>query len=155
MRCPHGPYFEQMTGYPIIPKTISEMIRKRRLDLGLRQIDVAKMIRCDEMSIVNWERGHTIRVSLTLAGVTRSLDYNPFSSGDTVAQQLVNHRKAHGITQKEFARQIGVDPSALARWERDKREPKGRFHQIVEAILFKSPVSVTELTSAGDAPTAG
>src|SRR4051794_38325012 len=30
-----------------------------RLDLRLRQIDVAKVIGCDEMSVANWEKGHT------------------------------------------------------------------------------------------------
>jgi hypothetical protein len=33
---------------------IGEVIRKRRLDLGLRQIDVAKFIACNEMTVVNW-----------------------------------------------------------------------------------------------------
>jgi transcriptional regulator with XRE-family HTH domain len=32
-----------------------------------------------------------------------------------MAHRLVNHRKALGMTQKEFARQMGVDPSILAR----------------------------------------
>ena len=41
------------------------MIRKRRLDLGLRQIDAAKMIGCEEMSVVNWEKGATPHASIT------------------------------------------------------------------------------------------
>ena len=135
MRCPHGPYFEQMTGYPTVPKTIGEMIRKRRLDLGLRQIDVAKVIGCDEMSIVNWERGHTIPRITHMAGVTRFLGCNPFPSAETLAERLVNRRKARGITQKEFARQIGVDLSTLARWERGKREPKSLFRQVLVELF--------------------
>ncbi len=93
------------------------MIRKRRLDLGLRQIDVAKMIGCDEMTIVNWEKGHRSPRVNHLARVVEFLGFNPFQDGDTMAHRLVNHRKALGITQNEFARQIGVDPSTLSRWE--------------------------------------
>ena len=127
MRSRFGPHFTEKKGYPTDPKTIGEMIRKRRLDLGLRQIDAAKMIGCDEMSIVNWEKSHrTPRVN-HMAGVVEFLGFNPFQSGDTMAQRLVNHRMASGITQKEFARQIGVDPSTLARWERGEREPACRF----------------------------
>jgi DNA-binding XRE family transcriptional regulator len=58
VRCPHGPYFAHVKKYPNDPKTIGEAIRKRRLDLGLRQIDVAETIGCNEMTIVNWEKGH-------------------------------------------------------------------------------------------------
>ena len=135
VRCPHGPHFRQVKGYPAVPKTIGEMIRKRRLDLGLHQIEVAEVIGCDEMSIVNWERGHTAPRINYMAGVTRFLGCNPFPSADTLAERLLNRRKAFGITQKEFAREIRVDPSTLARWERSDREPKGRFQQIVEALF--------------------
>ena len=87
------------------------------------------------MSIVNWERGHTVPRINHMAGVTRFLDCNPFPSAGTLAERLLNRRKASGITQKEFARQIGVDPSTLARWERGEREAKGRFQKIIEAVL--------------------
>ncbi len=59
VRCPKGPYFARIKGYPVTPRTIGESIRKRRLDLGLRQIEVARIIGCNEMTIVNWEKGHT------------------------------------------------------------------------------------------------
>jgi transcriptional regulator with XRE-family HTH domain len=36
---------------------------------------------------------------------------------------MVRHRMTHGLTQKESARRIGVDPSTLARWERGELEP--------------------------------
>jgi transcriptional regulator with XRE-family HTH domain len=135
VRCPIGPYVTETKGYPVDPKTIGEMIRKRRLDLGLRQIEAAKMIGCDEMSIVNWEKGHrTPRVN-HMAGVVEFLGFNPFQNGDTLAHRLVNHRKALGMTQKEFAEQLGVDPSTLARWERGEREPAGRFVNMVSNVL--------------------
>jgi transcriptional regulator with XRE-family HTH domain len=111
------------------------MIRKRRLDLGLRQIDVATIVGCDEMSVVNWEKGHTSTRINHMAALVKFLGFNPLQIGDTLAQRLVNHRKALGIPQKEFARQIGVDPSTLARWERGEREPGGRFRKMVEVAL--------------------
>ena len=136
VRCPHGLYFTEKKGYPASPKTIGEMIRKRRLDLGLRQIDVAKIIGCDEMSMVNWEKGHSTPRVNHMAGVVGFLGFNPLQEGDTLAQRLVNHRKALGTTQKDFARQIGVDPSTLARWERGERVPTGQFAARVESALL-------------------
>ena len=135
VRCAQGLYFTETKGYPASPKTIGEMIRKRRLDLGVRQIDVANIIGCDEMSVVNWEKGHrTPRVNY-MAGVVGFCGFNPLQNGDTLAQRLVNRRKALGITQKNLARRIGVDPSTLAKWERAERIPTGRFASRLAAAL--------------------
>ena len=46
--------------YPKEVKTIGDAIRAQRLDLGLRQIEVAQLLGCNEMTIVNWEKGHTL-----------------------------------------------------------------------------------------------
>jgi len=40
-------------------RTLGERIRKWRLEQGLFQRDLAKMIGVDEMTIVNWEKGRT------------------------------------------------------------------------------------------------
>lgn len=145
MRSRFGPHFTEKKGYPTDPKTIGEMIRKRRLDLGLRQIDAAKMIGCDEMSIVNWEKGHRSPRVNHMAGVVAFLGFSPFQNGDTLAHQLVNNRKALGKSQKEFAHQIGVHPSTLARWERGERKPAGRFERIVAGALSELTVQTTAL----------
>ncbi|MDR3405055.1 MAG: helix-turn-helix transcriptional regulator [Chthoniobacter sp.] len=123
-----GPYFTEKKGYPTSPKTIGEMIRKRRLDLGLRQADVAEIIGCDSTTVTNWDKGYTAFPQINhISGVVKFLGFNPLPNGDTLAQRLINHRKALGTTQKEFARQLGVDPSTLARWERGERVPTGKL----------------------------
>ena len=81
------------------------------------------MIGCDKMTVVNWERGHTKPHVNQMAGVVRFLGFNPLPTGSTIGEQLVAHRKSRGLTQKDFARELGVDPSTLARWERGEREP--------------------------------
>jgi len=73
VRCPIGPYLARVKGHPTNPKTIGEAIRKRRLDLGLRQVKVAKIIGCNELTIVNWEKGHTNPRVNKMAGVARFL----------------------------------------------------------------------------------
>jgi DNA-binding XRE family transcriptional regulator len=102
------------------------------LDLGLRQIDAAEMIGCDETSVVNWEKGHHSPRVNHMAGVVNFLG---FQNGDTMAHRLVNHRKALGMTQKEFAGQIGVDPTTLTRWERGEREPKGSDAVVIDTLI--------------------
>jgi transcriptional regulator with XRE-family HTH domain len=102
------------------------MIRKRRLDLGLFQREAARKIGCDTMSVVNWEKGRTTPRVNHMAAIVAFLGFNPIGAGSTIAERLVNFRKARGMTQKVFAAQIGVNESTLAKWERGEREP-GRF----------------------------
>jgi transcriptional regulator with XRE-family HTH domain len=132
MRCLHGPYFSRVKGYPANPKTIGEAIRKRRLDLNLRQIDVAAIIDCDEITVVNWEKGHRTPRLNHLPGIIRFLGYNPLPGGNTIGERIVANRKSRGLTQKEFAHELGVDPSTLAKWERGEREPKGRHANAIQ-----------------------
>lgn len=44
-------------GYILAPETVGEHIRKRRLDLGLLQIEVAQIIGVTESTVGNWEHG--------------------------------------------------------------------------------------------------
>lgn len=44
-------------GYPVRPKTIGEKLKKKRLDMGLYQKDVAKMLDVDVNTVTNWEKG--------------------------------------------------------------------------------------------------
>jgi len=135
VRCLHGPYFTEKNGYPATPKTIGEAIRKRRLDLGLKQTEAAKLIGCNELTVVNWEKGHTAPRINHLPGVVAFLGYNPLPSGDGIAARLVAFRKARGVKQNEFAQALEIDPSTLAKWERGEREPKGVFLDRVAAVI--------------------
>jgi transcriptional regulator with XRE-family HTH domain len=135
VRCPWGPYATEKKGYPATPKSLGEEIRKRRLDLNLRQIDVGKIIGCNEMTVVNWEKGHFVPRVNHVPKVVGFLGFNPIQKCDTLAQQIVSHRKARGVTQKGFAEELGIDPSTLARWERGKRIPTGIYLRRVIDIL--------------------
>jgi DNA-binding transcriptional regulator YiaG len=135
LRCPWGPYATEKKGYTTNPKRLGDEIRKRRLDLNLRQIDVAKIIGCDEMTVVNWEKGYASPRIHHMAKVVEFLGFDPFSKSDNLAERLVNHWKTRGLSQKAFAARLGVDPGTLARWEQGEREPKGIRAQLVEAVL--------------------
>jgi transcriptional regulator with XRE-family HTH domain len=135
VRCRWGPYATEKKGYPSSPKTLGEEIRKRRLDLNLRQIDVSKIIGCDEMTVVNWEKGYASPRINHMPMVVEFLGFNPLQKCDALAQQIVRHRTARGLTQKEFARKLGVDPTTLARWERGERAPTGMYLSRVTETL--------------------
>ena len=64
---------------------MGEQIRKRRLDLDLRQIDVAKIVGCDEMTVVNWEKGYATPRINHMPKVVEFLGFNPLQKCDTLS----------------------------------------------------------------------
>jgi DNA-binding transcriptional regulator YiaG len=63
------------------------------------------------------------------------LGYNPLPEAKTLAEQLVRNRTTLGLSQPVAARDLGVDPSTFAKWERGEREPTGRFLDSVTRLL--------------------
>jgi transcriptional regulator with XRE-family HTH domain len=61
-----------------------------------------------------------------MPAIIRFLGYNPLPEGTSWGERLVRHRTSLGLSQNVAARELGVDPSMLARWERGEREPTGR-----------------------------
>lgn len=74
-----------------------------------------------------------------MAGIVAFLGLSLFQTGTTIAERLVNFRKARGNTQKALAAQIGVDQSTLAKWERGERLPTGEFLRRVEKVCGSAP----------------
>ncbi len=58
-------------------RTLGDHIRKRRLDLGLLQRDVAARIGSDTSSVTNWEKGHTEPENRFLPAILELLGYDP------------------------------------------------------------------------------
>jgi transcriptional regulator with XRE-family HTH domain len=58
-----------------------------------------------------------------------------------LAEQLVRQRTRLGLSQKEFAEHLGVDPSTLAKWEQGRRDPAGAFLARVKRLMRDGEVS--------------
>jgi transcriptional regulator with XRE-family HTH domain len=106
--------------YPHQLKTLGDHIRKRRLDLGLFQKQVAAQIGVSEATIWNWECHESSPRIHVLPQVITFLGYDPFPPPMSLAEKLIMSRKAAGITQIEMAKRLGIDPTTLARLERGK-----------------------------------
>jgi transcriptional regulator with XRE-family HTH domain len=127
--------------YPKELKTPGDHLRKRRLDLKLLQKEVAEKLGVDEATIYNWENNRSSPKLHYIPKIIEFLGYVPFNGEPkTLGERIVNYRCLLGITQKELARQLVIDPSTLGRWERNKAKPqKGlleRLASILPAISF-------------------
>jgi transcriptional regulator with XRE-family HTH domain len=62
----------RISRYP--SRTLGECIKKRRIEQGLFQVDLAKMVGVNEMTIVNWEKGRTKPAKKKLQRLEKVLD---------------------------------------------------------------------------------
>ncbi len=134
---------------PQNPQTWGEHIKKRRLELGLFQARVAKIIGVNESTITNWEKEHTKPMLWTIPKITEFLGYEQnLIPTLTSGQKIKAYRHIRGISQKELACQLGDDQTTLGRWERDKYVPKGKLKRKLEN--FYQELSSMNVNNKGD-----
>lgn len=105
--------------YPRELHTIGDHLRKRRMDLGLLQKDVAEIIGTRSVeSITNWENGHSEPQIHYLPSVIKLLGYIPVKVYlDTFGGQVRAFRILNGLSHKAMGSKVGVDASTVSSWE--------------------------------------
>ena len=103
--------------------------------MKLTQKDVAEAVGVDKCSLFNWEANISQPDLRYIPAVIEFLGYNPLPEANTLGERLVRHRTLRGLSQKEAAEAVGVDPGTLSRWERGEREPMRPFVSRVERFL--------------------
>ena len=122
--------------YPRELRTLGDHLRKRRLDLGLLQGEIAEQLDVDDMTICSWELNHTSPQLRFIPRIIAFLGYIPHDThSDTLAKRIVTCRRAMGLSQKELAGRLGVDPSTLGRWEGERGCPSGERRERLLALL--------------------
>lgn len=118
--------------YNTLITTIGDHLRKKRLELGLLQREVADRTGATECSVYLWETNRAAPTFPFLPKIIEFLGYCPYDPVWTPGERLSWIRKYRGLSQTAMARRLGVDPGTLARWERGERVPEGRFLQSLE-----------------------
>jgi len=121
--------------YPKKLETLGDHIRKRRLDLGLFQKEVAEKIGVDETTIYNWERNATNPPNRHIPRIIEFLGCNPLPNPNTLAEKLIMARKTLGLSQKAMAKWLGVDPTTLARWEKGIGKQSRKQLEITNSVI--------------------
>jgi transcriptional regulator with XRE-family HTH domain len=116
-------------------RTIGDHIRRRRLELKMLQREVAVQLGVDTTCVFNWEAQISKPEIRYMPAIIAFLGYNPLPEVTTIGERLVRQRTTLGLTQKDAAERVGVDPSTLAKWERGERQLAGTFLVSVERFL--------------------
>ncbi len=125
----------QSAQYPRELKTIGDHLRKRRLDLGLLQREVAERIGVDECTVCNWEGRRNVPELRFMPRIIEFLSYAPYDPTVPLSKRLLNCRTCLGLSQRRMAKILGTDPKAIWEWETERRFPSRRSEQRIRRFL--------------------
>jgi transcriptional regulator with XRE-family HTH domain len=123
--------------YPRQLNTLGDHIRKRRLDLGLYQRQVAEQIGVTESTIFNWESNESRPSVRYIPVIIGFLEYNPFPEPEALRDKLILRRKLLGLSQEAMARRLAVDETTLRCFKSGTRRPSIKLKEAVESFLRK------------------
>jgi DNA-binding transcriptional regulator YiaG len=121
--------------YPKALKTLGDYLRKKRLDLGLLQKEVADQLGVDTASICNWESNEVQPMVHCLPGIFAFLGHNPLPEAGDLIGKLKRLRGTLGPTQEKLAQKLGIDESTVAGWERRDNMPVGSYRKLLEDFI--------------------
>ncbi|MDO8365741.1 MAG: helix-turn-helix transcriptional regulator [Saprospiraceae bacterium] len=122
--------------YPAELNTLGDHLRKARLDRGLSQPDVAKVLNVTPDSVTGWELNRNQPTANFAKAVIDFIGYIPFMDDNlSLGKRLLHARLISGKTQRQVAAEIGCDASNLRYIERDLRVPQKKLKEKLEDFI--------------------
>lgn len=104
--------------YDFEPQGLSDHIRRRRLVLSITQEEAAVQLGVNAWTVHNWETEATKPAIQFIPALVVFLGYDPEPVDmGTLAGRLVGKRRELGLSQREAARSLRIDPGTWAGWE--------------------------------------
>lgn len=110
------------------------------MELGLEQKDVAEVINVDSCSVNKWELNHYPPSVRHYPKIFSFLGYCLVEPSQTEGERLRLFRTHLGLSTKQFAELLGVDPGSVQSWENGKRVPSNRSKEKMEKLWRKEEV---------------
>ena len=115
--------------------TLGTKLKRRRLEQGLRQKDVAPRLSITHKTLVNWERDHTTPDVAYYPAIITFLGVEPWPEPKALAEKLRAERHRRGWSIAQSAAHLGVDEGTFGGWERGKRRPTRSSRSICYRFL--------------------
>ena len=148
---------------------LAKEIKRRRLMLGMSRKELAHAVGCGYFAIYSWENGTKLPSTGMLPKLARAFNvtetdlFHPSDNVEVpmnkpgkldrrVVQEIKRLRLSREITQEEFAEQVGVTRSTVARWETGEVEPDVKYLSKFAEILGVSEEELLNPSSSTEAP---
>ncbi|TXH78001.1 MAG: helix-turn-helix domain-containing protein [Lysobacteraceae bacterium] len=117
-------------------QTLGDHIRRRRLMLAITQEEAAQRLGVNAWTVHNWETGQRKPEIRFIPALVAFLGYDPEPVEEgTLAGRLIAKRRQLGLSQREAARSLQIDPGTWAGWERGERVTTKAHMRAVEGFL--------------------
>jgi transcriptional regulator with XRE-family HTH domain len=87
------------------------------MDLGLQQKEVALELGVSAETVLGWEIRSREPAIRHWPAILAFLGYDPLPAPGSTAERLKSVRRRQGWSQRELAKTLGVDPTAVRDWE--------------------------------------
>ena len=121
--------------FPPSLDTVGDHIRTARLQRGLEQHQVARILEVTDSTVWNWENHRSSPPVPKCKRVIEFLGYDPFPLPQNLAEQLVSFRRTRGLRVKDAAALAKVDPASWSSWERTEHSITGACRHRIELLL--------------------
>jgi len=123
-------------GYPLKLDTIGDHIRKKRIDLGLLQRDVAEIIGVSKQTVGYWELGVAEPEIRHIPKIIEFLGYTPFEcKSNNPIERLKHFKLINGLSYERLGALTGRDPEQLTDWLNGRHKPCKRNIEFFEKFL--------------------
>ncbi len=102
------------------------------------QKEVAERIGVTTDTITNWELNRTEPEIRCYPAIIEFLEYVPFSPGESFSKRLKAYRMVKGLTQRQLARELGVDPTTVRKWEAGVSQPRQETREQLDREIERS-----------------
>ena len=100
-----------------------------------------------EATIYNWESNRKSPQLRFIPRIIEFLGYVPdVAPATTLGERIITSRRLLGLSQREIANRLGIDPSMLGRWERGEGRPSWTHRIGLRALLADETISRTPET---------
>ena len=112
----------------LLPRTLGEHLRKRRLESGLLQRDLRVRFKLEKETYANWEKDRCYPAMKHWPGIIEFLGFDPNPEPSTFGERLIACRRRKGLSRKILAATLAVDEGTLWCWEIGRRKPENQKH---------------------------
>ena len=126
---------EKPTPYPKEARSVGDHLKRKRYELGLRQIDVAKRLSVNKCTVRLWENNKTPPPARFYPRIIDFLGYDPHEVPQSLGEKIAARRRALGFSRKRLAKWLGIDKATVRRLEEGTSKPTGKRAAIIETFL--------------------
>jgi len=116
------------------PATLGEHLRRKRIELGLEQKEVAARLGVSASAIWHWEHGWDIARRF-YPRIISFLGYNPFPMPEGTIERFAWYKLINGLNLEMLGKELGRHPEQVSEWLRGVRIPCKRNMRVIEEFL--------------------